>query len=403
MRILMVHPHDIHSPCEPWTRRIKSLAVELVKNHYQVRLVYFPLTDNGNLKPHFLDGYEVIPLSRYPSPRVFLKNTSRIIGLGKWADIIHFQKCQHYASLLALITAYINRKPLHYDWDDWEEMIWYESCGRKLHSEFIGFSFKVLERFLPILSDTVSVSSEYLKTLALNFGVKKENIFSIPVGADLQQFNPGIDGSQIKKTYNITGALVLYVGQLHGAQYIDLFIRTANIVLHKDPNARFMIVGEGFMEKPLRELVNELGVEEKVIFTGSVPHHKIPEYISAADICVATFKDTEVTRCKSPLKIVEYLAIGKATVASNVGEVRRMLGGVGILVAPGSPHYLAAGILRLLADRGLRENLSSFARQRAERKYNWAVSASSLISAYKRLEGHCRYTNHHAKKYRCAE
>ena len=53
-------------------------------------------------------------------------------------------------------------------------------------------------------------------------------------------------------------------------------------------------------------------------------------YHIAADICVVPFRDTKVTCCKSPLKIVKYMAMGKAIVASNVGEVRRMLGGVAV-------------------------------------------------------------------------
>jgi glycosyltransferase involved in cell wall biosynthesis len=381
----MVHPHDIYSTVEPWTRRIKSLARELVKNGYQVKLIYFPLSNDGNHKPHFLDGYEVIPFNRYPSPIIFLKNTLKFINIGRWADIIHFQKCHHYAAVPAIVAAYLNRKPLHYDWDDWEEMIWYESCGTSLHSKFIGLSFKVLERLLPILSDTISVSSEYLKNLAINFGVKEENIFFAPVGADLEQFNPGIDGSRIKEIYKITGPLILYIGQLHGAQYIDLFIKAANTILHKNPNVFFMIVGEGFMENPLRELVKELGIDDKIIFTGSVSHDQIPEYIAAVDVCVAPFRDTKVTRCKSPLKIVEYLSSGKAIVASNVGEAVRMLGGVGILVEPGDFHSLAGGILRLLGDSALRENLGKFARQRAERSYNWPKTVSSLLIAYEKL------------------
>jgi glycosyltransferase involved in cell wall biosynthesis len=385
MRILMIHPHDIHSSAEPWTRRIKSLAIELVKNNYEVKLAYFPLSYNGNAKSHFLDGYEAIPFNRYPSPIAFLKNTLKFINLGRWADIIHFQKCHHYAVVPVLVSAYLNRKPLHYDWDDWEEMIWYESCGRGLHSKFIGFSFKTLERFLPILSDSVSVSSEYLKKLALSFGVKREGISYIPVGANLKQFNPDIDGSRIRQVYKITGSLVLYIGQLHGAQYIDLFIKAANVVLHKYPHVSFMIVGEGFMENSLRILVKELGIDDKVIFTGSVSHQEIPEYIAAADVCVAPFRDTKVARCKSPLKIVEYLASGKAIVASNVGEVRRMLGGVGILVEPGKSLSLAEGILRLLGERHLRDNLGRFARQRAEEKYNWEVSARNLMEAYRGL------------------
>lgn len=384
MRILMVHPHDIHSSVEPWTRRIKSLAQELVKRGHCIKLIYFPLT-NGNISSYLLDGYEAIPFNRYPSPVIFLKNTSRLINLVKWADIVHFQKCHHYAAVPAVVAAYSNRKPLHYDWDDWEEMIWYESCGKKLHSKFIGFSFKILERFLPILSDTVSVASENLRNLALKFGVKEENIFSVPVGADVSLFNPNINGDEIKKIYNITGPLVLYIGQLHGAQHIDLFINAANIILYRNQNVFFMIVGEGFMEKQLRDLVEELGIEDRVIFAGSVPHRKIPEYIAAADICVAPFRDTKVTRCKSPLKIVEYMAMGKAVVASNVGEVKRMLGGAGILVESGDYFALAEGIRRLLTDKALRKNLETFTRLRAERGYTWSKTASSLLMAYEKL------------------
>lgn len=384
MRILMVHPHDIYSSVEPWTTRIKSLAEELVRRDHQVKLVYFPLTDK-NLTSYLSDSYEVIPFKRNTSPIVFLKNTLRLIELANWADIVHFQKCHHYAAVPAVVAAYLKRKPLHYDWDDWEEMIWYESCGRNLHSLFIGFSFKVLERFLPKFADTVSVSSQNLRDLAIKFGVKKENIYSAPVGADLERFHPYIDSSRIRKEYNIKTPLVLYIGQLHGAQYIDLFIKAANIVLHKNSRLTFMIVGEGFMEKSLKDLTHELGIEDKVIFTGSVPYQKIPEYIAAADICLAPFKDTKVTRSKSPLKIVEYMAMGKAIIANDVGEVRNMLGGVGILVKGGSHYSLAEGILRLLNDEELRENLGRFARKRAERRYDWSRTASSLLIAYEKL------------------
>lgn len=384
MRILIVHPHDIYSKVEPWTSRIRNLAREFVGLGHEVRLAYFPISYH-KLENNFLDGYETIALSRYPSLLTFFKNTSELIKLGKWADIVHFQKCHHYAAVPAVISAYLNQKPLHYDWDDWEEMIWYESCGKNLHAKFIGLSFKVLERFLPNLADTVSYSSQCLKDLALRFGVKEQDTYPAPVGANLEEFNPGIGGAEVKARYNISTPLVLYIGQLHGAQYINLFLMAANSVLHRYHQVTFMIVGEGFMERSLRELTHELGIEEKVIFAGSVPHSEIPKYIAAADICVATFKDTLVTRCKSPLKIVEYMAMGKAIVANNVGEVRRMLGGVGILVRAGDWRSLSEGILRLLIDKGLRDNLGRFARIRAENRYNWPQTAASLAAAYEKL------------------
>lgn len=386
MRIFMVHPHDIYSSDEPWTRRIKALAKELVDSGNEVKLAYFSILSEIS-KTDYFDNYETVPLSRSITPASFIRNIINFLELISWADVVHLQKCQHYCSVPAILAAYIMNKPLHYDWDDWEEKIWYESCGTGLHSRFVGLSFRMLERLIPFLSDTVSVSSRYLLDLALRFGVKEKNIYFAPVGADLKEFKPDIDASMVRRKYNIDTPLVLYIGQLHGAQYIELFLEAAKMVLSKNPEVTFMIVGKGFREKELKDFSSKLGISSRVIFTGAVIPREIPRYVSAADICVAAFKDTEVTRCKSPLKIVEYMACGKPTVASNVGEVRRMLGGVGVLVEPGSASSLADGIVMLINNNDLREDLGRFARIRAEEKYNWSNTTDNLLMAYRKIYG----------------
>lgn len=383
----MVHPHDLFDKSEPWTIRIISLAKEFSKQGHIVKLCYFPVLVKHKRTPVTIDMVDCIPLDRTPSIVSFIKNTRSIVSFGKWADVIHFQKCHYYAALPAVIAAYIDKKPLHYDWDDWEEKIWFESCGRGLHSKFIGFSFKFLERLLPILSDSVSCASNHLKELAKKFGIKEEFIFDAPVGADLNKFNSEINTEKIRKKYCLSKNehIVLYIGQLHGAQYVELLIKAANIVLQKRADVKFMIVGEGFLEKQLRQFTYDLGLEEKIIFTGAVSHDEIPLYISSATVCVAPFEDTQVTRCKSPLKIAEYMASSKAIVASNVGEVSKMVGGVGILTSPGDYHKLAKGIITLLDDNELRKNLGLVARKRAEHKYNWSYTANNLIQAYNKI------------------
>lgn len=385
MNILMVHPHDLFDRAEPWTIRIKSFAKEFVKKSYRVKLCYFPLAINTKHYPKNLDSIETIPFNRTPSPKVFVENTIRLIKLCKWADIIHLQKCHHYASIPTVIAAYAIGKPLHYDWDDWEEKIWLESIGRGIHSKFIALSFKVLERFLPTLADSVSCASDFLRDLARNYGVKEEYIFNSPVGVDLEKFSPHLDGSWVKEKHNIKGDIVLYIGQLHGAQYVDLFIKAANIVLHKSPDLKFMIVGEGFWEYKLRRLVHDLGITDKIIFAGSVTHDEIPYYIAASNICVAPFKDTKVTRCKSPLKIVEYLASGKPIVVSNIREAKKMIDGAGVLVEPGNYYALAEGILDLVENEQLRIGLEERARKAAEEKHGWETTADTLLSAYEKI------------------
>ena len=145
-----------------------------------------------------------------------------------------------------------------------------------------------------------------------------------------------------------------------------------------------MIVGDGYQAEELKKLALRLNFDGKLIFAGGVSHELVPQYIAAADVCVACFEENEVTLCKSPLKIVEYLACGKAIVASNVGEVSSMIGDAGILTSPGDVHSLADGILRVLQDKNLKNNLERLARQRAEREYNWTVTAENLLRAYEK-------------------
>lgn len=380
MNILMVHPHDLYSLREPWTVRIKNLAQQLIGRGHSVKLVYFPL-DKKDANKKFIDNnVEVISLDRRLGIFVLLRNIIRIIKLAEWSDIIHFQKCYYYAALPALVAALVKQKPVHYDWDDWETKIFYFSNPRLF---IVGEFLNLFEKLIPKIVNTVSVSSEYLRGLCLERGVSAQDIFLAPVGADLAQFRPNTNPKvDIKRKYNIDYHLVLYLGQLHGGQYAELFIKAAGIVVKDRPQTAFIIVGDGYRAGELKELAKRENLDGPLIFTGPVPHDEIPHYIAAADVCVACFEENDITKCKSPLKIVEYLSSGKAIVASNVGEVRNMVGGVGFLAKPGDIDSLAEGIKFLLRDEGLRQRIGKAARRRAEEKYNWSVTASNLLSAY---------------------
>jgi len=380
MKILMIHPHDLYSFSEPWTVRVVRIAGEFIKRGHTVKLVYFPL-DSAHAGRKFVDnGIEIISLDRRAGAARLFKNITEITRLAGWCDIIHFQKCYYYVALPALIAGWLKSKPIHYDWDDWETKIFYYSNPREV---IVGEFIDIFERLLPFAADTVSVSSKRLYDLCLKRGVAAQNIFSAPVGADLQQFRPDLNLSGIiRKNYNIHNQLVLYVGQLHGGQYAELFIKSAPQVIKSHPAATFMIVGNGYRLNELKALATRLGLDKHFIFTGSVAHDEIPYYMCEADVCVACFEENDITRSKSPLKVVEYLACGKAIVASRVGEVRNMVGGVGVLAEPGDAGSLASGITLLLKNKALKEEMGRRSRERAEKKYNWSITAENLLRAY---------------------
>lgn len=379
MKILMVHPHDIFSKEEPWTVRIRSLALEFIKRGHHVRLVYFSLNHCDAGRFFLWNGIEVFSLSRKLSLFNLFKNILFVTKLAGWSDVVHFQKCFYYVALPAIIAGLFRHKHIHYDWDDWEIKIYFYSRGQNY---LMGMFLWLLERTAPLLVDTVSVSSERLKKECIKYGLQDKDIFEGHVGADLERFNTRNKGEDVRSKYGINGPLIIYIGQLHGGQYVELFIDAASKLFKRIPAARFMIVGGGYRLDELRRYADCSGLNGGLVFTEHVPHDDVPFYIAAADICVACFEKNDITECKSPLKIVEYLASGKPIVASRVGEVERMIGDAGILAEPGDAFSLANGIETLLRDEGLRKDFAVKARDRAENKYNWADTAGSLLRAY---------------------
>jgi len=390
----MIHPHDIFSSAEPWTVRMVYLAREFEKKGHSVTLVYFPLEWNNQRASGLSASISLVPLSRKHGPGVLISNICSICALAAKTDIIHFQKCFYNAAIPALIAALVRNKHLHYDWDDWEVKIYEVSTRPGFLRNLIRDFLMILENNIPRLVDTVSVASSRLRSECQKLSKHRDTIFDAPVGADLDRFSPAVCGQQIRQKYGINKPLILYLGQLHGGQYVELFIRTAAKLL-KDyrENTAFMIVGDGYMAAELKKFSSQLGLDNFLIFAGAVPHELVPQYIAAADVCVACFEENEVTLCKSPLKIVEYLASGKAIVASNVGEVPNMLGNAGVLTPPGDINALADGIIKILRDSDLKKSLERRSRARAEEEYSWKVTAENLLKAYeKSIHLERRYT-----------
>ncbi|NLH47019.1 MAG: glycosyltransferase [Myxococcales bacterium] len=379
MNILMFHPHDVYSDSEPWTVRITYLATEFVKRGHHVRLIYHLLDpriplEEATQRQDF--PFTTIPAYRYQLALVAKMRSAH--EFARWADVIHFQKCFPHVSVPAIWAGYRLGKPVHYDWDDWE----YGIFNYNPNNRIVGWSINTFEKILPRLVDTVSVASEALKERALALGVPEQRLFAAPVGADLDHFRPDISGERVRALHHLEGPVVLYLGQLHGAQYLELFLHAAKALIERGSPATFVVVGGGDRFGELFQLTEQLRIGNRIVFTGAVNHQEIPEYLAAADAVVACFEDNAQTRTKSPLKIAEYMAAGKAVVASRVGEVPRMLGDAGLLVAPGNPTELAEGIERLLGDPALVRELGAKARRRAESQYNWGATAENLLLAY---------------------
>jgi glycosyltransferase involved in cell wall biosynthesis/GT2 family glycosyltransferase len=109
------------------------------------------------------------------------------------------------------------------------------------------------------------------------------------------------------------GPLLLYVGALWGSWFDWDLVRAAAAAL---PQARFVFVGKYDGECP--------APASNMHFVGLKPHRELPAYLAAADVCTIPFHVDEVTRAVNPLKVYEYLAMGKPVVATELPELEGM-------------------------------------------------------------------------------
>ncbi len=383
MNILMIHPHDIYSPVEPWSVRIVYLAHEFVKMGHNVRLIYH--LENPHKLPHIEKRRQEHPFQTIPMIRhsvSLVQKTRAVLEHARWADVIHFQKGFPYVAIPSIFAGVVTGKPVHYDWDDWEAQIFLDSTP---DDPWWYRYMNISEKAVPWLVDTVSVASKALWRQASGLGIAHTEIFEAPVGGDLKRFDMTlVDEGPIREQYELKSNVVTYVGQLHGAQYCHLFLKMAAHLKEVRDDITYFVVGNGSRFLDLLKEAEQLGLQNDIIFTGSVPHDDIPRFLKVSDVCVAAFEDTPQVATKSPLKICEYLAAGRAIVASEVGEVADMLnhGNAGVLVRPGDPKALASGVARVLNDVELKKSLQYEARRRAEEKFNWTQTARNLMGAY---------------------
>jgi glycosyltransferase involved in cell wall biosynthesis len=232
----------------------------------------------------------------------------------------------------------------------------------------------------------VSVTQGIKKCLMEMYNVPDERIIVIGNGANIEQFKP-MDQEETKKELKLDqdADYVCFVGSLfpwHGIQYL---VDAAPSILRACPNTRFLIVGEGSMKNEWMQQAKELGVYDQFRFTGSVRYEKVPLYINASEICIATFtKERHMKIGGSPLKMFEYMACEKPVVSSRIPDIDFIeKENAGLLVEPENPQELAKAIITLMKNEKLRETMGKNARKYVSENHSWEAVARKVAEIFK--------------------
>ncbi len=261
-----------------------------------------------------------------------------------------------------------------------------------------------IERAAFAAADLLVAVSEGVRAYLIRHGAPRERIAVLPNGVDLARFHPAVDGSIVRHRHCLDDKLVIgFSGSLKPWHGVDLLLKTfasvQRIVSRGEGMDReglhLLVVGDGPQRELLEQLSHDLRVESAVTFTGAVPHSEIPEYLAAMDIAVAPYMSSDGFYF-SPLKIMEYLAMGRPIVAPVLGQIPSLLQGVGgpcgLLYPPDDQHELASALLHLTRDTDLRRRLGMRSAAQARLRGSWQAIAQQIVekaSPY-HLEAHPR-------------
>ena len=267
-----------------------------------------------------------------------------------------------------------------------------------------------LERVVLRRAALVLAISEPLADELRTMGVDPRRIALAPNGVDPAIFDPDRFSEEvyalraalgIASTQTVVGFLGTF-GPWHGtmvlAQAIPLVVRV-------NPDVRFLVIGEGGGRAAFGSSVGAAGAAGAVIMTGAIPHRAVPEYLAACDILVSPHVPMPNGErfFGSPTKLYEYMAIGRAIVASRLEQLEQVLSHAetAVLVPAGDPSALAGGILELAADPVRARALGKAARAAACERHTWTrmtaawlprIGASEWVGDQNTLRNHASVT-----------
>lgn len=235
----------------------------------------------------------------------------------------------------------------------------------------------------------VTCICEGLRADIIARGVAVDKVTVIPNAVDAEAFSAGGDPDAALRTrWGLDGADVVgFIGSFYAYEGLDLLLEAFPVLLKRRPAARILLVGGGPQEEALRAQAARLGVADKVVFTGRVPHEEVQRYYDLVDVLAYPRHPMRLTELVTPLKPLEAMAQQRIFVASDVGGHKELIrdGITGVLFQAGNSLALAATLAHLLDDRSHWPALQAAGRAFVERERTWQNSVARYREIYEHL------------------
>ena len=351
-----------------------GLAVRVVAMHNPGAKSYEMVDEIPIYRPRYLpEGLEVLqkesggipqawksdPLSRFSLIPFFFVHALCVSMQARNVEIIHAN--WSISGAAALITQWIHHKPV---------VITVQGSD-----VFQASKIRLVKEFTRIVlskaNKVIALSNSLLREATM-MGVPLSNIQVIPNGVDVKLFPMGASQRE---------PLIVFVGSLIERKGVEYLILAFHKLREQWPQGKLKIIGDGNQNSYLRNLVNSLGLENRVEFLGNQPQSVVSSWLRNAQVLVLPSIEEGLG-----VVLLEALSSGTPCVGSKVGGIADVITPeVGILVPPADSQKLAEAIYQLVRDPQEWTIFSNNARYRAETVYNWEKIGEKIIEVYKMI------------------
>jgi len=366
------------------------LSKSLAKNGVKVHVVTcdFP----GAPARETIDGVEVYRVDSYKNPSP---------DFATWVYLMNLNMQKEAAAIAAKLEEKVDVFHAH-DWLVATAGIGLKHVFRKpllvtMHSTEIGRRDGIhtgtekmigeTEAWLTYEAWKVICCSQYMVShVKWAFGLPDDKLVMVPNGVNMQVYEDVRmhDLKSFRTAFALPEEkLVLFVGRLVYEKGAHVLINAIPKILEK-VNAKFVIVGSGYMKEQLSTIVRSMGMEHKVMFTGFMDEESLLKLQCCADVSV-------VPSLFEPFGIValEAMAAKSPVVVSDTGGLGEIVDHefTGVKVYPNNTDSLAWGVTKVLLDEKYRNSLMKNAYKRIQEKYDWDKIAQQTERIYEAVLG----------------
>ena len=386
VRVLLLVENNTY----PFDFRVRREAQALFDAGYQVTII----APRGTEQP-WIEDIEGISVYRFPPPPggvgvigyafefgyatfAMLLLTTWVV-LRKGVDVIHAANPPDTLCVIGILFKWFGKRFVFDQHDLAPET--YLSRFVQPRENIIYKILSFMERLSYKAADVVIVTNESYKQMAIKRGNKHpDKVFIVRNGPPLAYQPLEADPDKVRRANYLVG----YIGTIGPQDGVDYWLRAIREMVYTLGRRDFLsiIIGSGDALSSVQALAKELQIEEYVLFTGRLSEYESRKYLSTVNVCVQPDPLSPLNDKSTMNKLMEYMALGKPTVAFDLIETRFSAQAAAVYVRPNDELEFAERVSWLLDNPEECEKMGKIGRDRVANALAWEYSVPELIRSY---------------------